>query len=188
MSIITVRDAHHEPRRAPPRGVDRLRGSPASRAVMTFIAKSVSTVFRTTGIVRPFGHREDTMPTVRSSILTLAVASIFGASAHAHHAFTAQYDAKMIIKLQGVVSKVEWTNPHIHVYLDVKDDGGKIATWALEGFPPRALTRLGWTRNLVKPGDPLTVRAFASKNGSMRANMKELTLQDGRTIAVGAVE
>jgi hypothetical protein len=155
---------------------------------MTFIAKCVSTLFRTAGIVRSFGHREDTMPSVRSSILTLAVASIFGASAHAHHAFTAEYGAKKVIRLQGVVSKVEWTNPHIHVYLDVKDDGGKIVTWALEGFPPRALTRLGWTRNLVKPGDPLTVRAFASKDGSMRANMKELALPDGRTIAVGAVE
>ena len=97
----------------------------------------------------------------------------------AHHSFAAEYDSAQLITLKGTVSKVEWTNPHIYVYLDVKDAGGKVTTWALEGYPPNTLKRTGFSRELLKIGDEITATAYKSKDGSNTGAGREFTIADG---------
>lgn len=97
----------------------------------------------------------------------------------AHHSFSAEYDATAMVALKGVVSKVEWSNPHVHIYVDVKDDSGKVTTWDLEGNPPTVLIRRGVTRNLVTVGDPVTVTGFRARDNSTRASRFEVTATDG---------
>ena len=114
--------------------------------------------------------------------LILATAGVLSA----HHSFAAEYDINKKVTMTGVISKIEWTNPHTYYYLDVTDADGKVVTWALEGFPPSSLTRIGWKRDTIKVGDKVTVVAFLSHNGSLRANGREYTLPDGRKLLAGA--
>jgi len=97
----------------------------------------------------------------------------------AHHSFAAEYDSNQLVTLTGTISKVEWTNPHIYVYLDVKDAGGKVTTWALEGYPPNTLKRTGFTRDLLKIGDAVTATAYKSRDGSNTGAGREFTFADG---------
>ena len=97
----------------------------------------------------------------------------------AHHSFSAEYDSTQLITLKGTISKVEWTNPHIYVYLDVKDTGGKVTTWALEGYPPNTLKRTGFGRDLLKIGDEVTATAYKSKDGTNTGAGREFTFPDG---------
>lgn len=97
----------------------------------------------------------------------------------AHHSFSAEYDSNQLITLKGTISKVEWTNPHIYVYVDVKDTGGKVTTWSLEGYPPNTLKRTGFTRDLLKIGDEITATAYKSKDGSNTGAGREFTFPDG---------
>src|SRR5215470_5669504 len=95
----------------------------------------------------------------------LLVAAGFGLAtaampALAHHSFAAEYDGKQLITLSGTITKVEWTNPHIYFYIDVKDAGGKVTNWSLEGYPPNTLKRTGFSRELLKTGDQITVTAY----------------------------
>ena len=106
----------------------------------------------------------------------------------AHHAFAAEFDAKKPVELKGTVTKLEWTNPHIWVYMDVKDATGKIAKWECEGGPPNSLTRGGWTRNLIKTGDEIELQGSQAKDGSNTCNTKAVKLPDGRTLAAGSTE
>src|SRR5688572_24681670 len=79
----------------------------------------------------------------------------------AHHSFGAEYDVKQPITLTGVLTKIEWTNPHSHIYVDVKDEAGRVANWQLEGYPPPALQRLGWRRDVtMKVGDTIKVSGW----------------------------
>jgi hypothetical protein len=105
--------------------------------------------------------------------------------AFAHHAFVAQYDASKSTTLRGVVTKVEWTNPHARFYIDVKDAGGKVANWNLELASPNALRRLGWTRDAIKVGDQVSVLVAPAKDGSKMANARTVTLPDGRKMVAG---
>jgi hypothetical protein len=94
----------------------------------------------------------------------LVVAAIVAPPTSAHHSFGAEYDVNQPITLTGVVTKVEWTNPHTHIYLDVKDDGGKVVNWQLEGYPPTALHRMGWRRDMtMKVGDTITVSGWRAR-------------------------
>ena len=93
----------------------------------------------------------------------------------AHHAFASQFDGNKKITLTGTVTKVEWLNPHIYIYIDVKENGGKVANWAIEGGSPNGLLRSGWTRNSVQVGDEVTVEGFPARNGSNLANMGSVT-------------
>lgn len=106
----------------------------------------------------------------------------------AHHSFAAEFDANKRVILKGTVTKVDWRNPHIYVYLNVKDDTGKVTEWACEGGPPNVLLREGWTRNSVKEGDEVTIDGAAAKDGSKRCNSRSVNLADGRKVFAGSSE
>ncbi len=113
--------------------------------------------------------------------LLLAVAPLLG-----HHSFMAEFDVNKSITLDGVVTKVEWANPHISFYVDVKDDTGKVTNWGFDGAAPAMLTMRGWTRTSLKPGDHVTVAGFAARNGTPFAAASMVTLADGRRILAGS--
>src|SRR3989441_9933754 len=115
--------------------------------------------------------------------LSLAAVPLF-----AHHSFAAEFDGKKPVKVTGVVKKVEWTNPHIWFYVDVKDDSGKITTWGFSGGPPGMLMRRGITRDVLKPGDTVKVEGFRAKDGSNNASGGNVTFADGRKVFAGAAE
>jgi hypothetical protein len=104
----------------------------------------------------------------------------------AHHSFAAEFDQTKSITLAGVVTKLEWTNPHVHFYVDVKEDGGKVTHWDFEGGSPNGLGRQGWTRNSLKVGDTVTVQGFRAKDGSNLASAGMVKLPDGRQVFEGA--
>ena len=97
----------------------------------------------------------------------------------AHHSFAAEYDSSQLITVKGTISKVEWTNPHIYVYLDVKDGSGKVTTWALEGYPPNTLKRTGFSRDVLKIGDEITATGYKAKDATNNAAAREFTFPDG---------
>jgi hypothetical protein len=94
----------------------------------------------------------------------------------AHHSFAAEYDSKKLITLKGIVTKVDWMNPHVYFYLDVKDEAGNITNWGLEMGPPNGLQRSGWTRNTMKIGDEVIVAGTLAKDGSNQANARSVTM------------
>src|ERR1700690_4314493 len=114
-----------------------------------------------------------------SSFAVLAV--LFGgflavAPLPAHQSFSAEYDAKKLVEMKGIVSKVEWMNPHVYFSLDVKDDSGNITNWSFEMGPPNGLERSGWTRNTMKVGDEVIVEGTLAKDGSKQANARSVTM------------
>jgi hypothetical protein len=108
-----------------------------------------------------------------------------GVVVSAHHSFAAEYDASKPITLKGVVSRVEWTNPHARFYIDVKDEKGT-STWNLELASPNVLTRNGWTRRTLNIGDEITVQGSMAKDGSKMANARVVTLADGKRVFAGS--
>lgn len=94
----------------------------------------------------------------------------------AHHSFSAEYDSAKKITLKGIVTKVDWMNPHVYFYLDVTDDNGNVANWAFEMGPPNGLQRSGWTRNTMKVGDEVVVEGTLAKDGSKQANARSVTM------------
>ena len=106
----------------------------------------------------------------------------------AHHSFAAEFDSNQPTSLSGVVTKLEWMNPHTHFYIDVKDDNGKVTNWDLETGSPNALARRGWTRNSLKVGDSVTLQAFRAKDGSHLASARTVTLADGRKVFAGSAD
>jgi uncharacterized protein DUF6152 len=103
----------------------------------------------------------------------------------AHHSFAAQYDRNKPITLTGAVTKMEWFNPHIYFYLDVKDAADVATNWAIEGGAPNTLYRAGWRRDSVKFGDVVTVHGFLARDGTKLVNMQRAVLADGRTVFGG---
>jgi DNA/RNA endonuclease YhcR with UshA esterase domain len=100
----------------------------------------------------------------------------------AHHSFAAEYDMNKPLNVTGTVTKVDWLNPHAHIYIDVKDASGKVANWEFEMHAPNQLIRSGFTRTTVKPGDVITIEGYAAKDGSNLGNAVNITLPDGRKI------
>jgi len=105
----------------------------------------------------------------------------------AHHSFAAEYDSATMLTLKGKISKVDWTNPHIYIHLDVSDAAGKVTTWMLEGYPPNTLKRTGFPRSILKEGDVITVTAYKSRDGSNTGAGREVTFSDGSKKFAGPV-
>jgi hypothetical protein len=98
------------------------------------------------------------------------------APAMAHHSFAAEYDAKKTITLKGIVTKVEWLNPHVYIFVDVTDAKGDIVNWAVEIGPPNILGRTGWNRNTMKVGDEVSVEGFLARDGNKQANAQTVSM------------
>ena len=106
----------------------------------------------------------------------------------AHHSFAAEFDNNKIVKMNGIVTKIDWTNPHVWFYMDVKDESGKITNWGFEMGPPHLLQGGGWTRTTMKLGDQIHVEGSAAKNGSNRANARSVTTPDGKKMGAASSE
>ncbi|HJT86820.1 MAG TPA: DUF6152 family protein [Bryobacteraceae bacterium] len=110
---------------------------------------------------------------------------VAGAPARAHHSFAAEYDVKQPVTLKGVVTRIAWENPHTYIYIDVKDESGKVVNWGFEGYPPNTLRRTGWTKEMLKVGDTVSVTGWRAKDSSTQIAGREVTLPDGRKVFVG---
>jgi hypothetical protein len=107
-------------------------------------------------------------------------------SVAAHHAFAAEFDAKKPLKLRGTVARMEWINPHTWIHLDVKKPDGKVERWMIEGGPPNALYRRGFTKESLPVGADIVVEGFRAKDGSLRGNGRDITFADGRKLFLGS--
>jgi hypothetical protein len=125
----------------------------------------------------------------RQAFLMAVVAFLVGgliSPLWAHHAFNSEFDASKPIKLEGVVKKVEWINPHSWITVDVKGSDGKVQTWEIEAGAPNAMFRRGFTRNSLPVGTLIIVNGYRAKDGRPRANGRDLTLPDGKRLFLGS--
>ena len=127
------------------------------------------------------------MNTRRSAVLSLSF-FIFSLSAPvlAHHGFSVEFDKNSPLTLTGTVTKMEFMNPHIYFYVDVKGKDGKVVNWAFEGGPPNVIYRQGWRKDTLKPGDMVTVKGFRAKDGTHLAAASTVLLPDGREVSAGS--
>jgi hypothetical protein len=125
---------------------------------------------------------------IKSLVLLAAGVVLTVAPALAHHSFAAQFDDTKPVKMTGTVTKVEWSNPHIWFYIDVKDKDGKVTNWGFSGGPPGVMMRRGISRNSIKIGDVVVVDGFRAKDGSNNASSGTVTFTDGRKVFTAAAE
>jgi hypothetical protein len=104
----------------------------------------------------------------------------------AHHAFNSEFDSKRPIKLRGTVTKMEWINPHAWIHVDVKKPDGSVEKWMIEAGTPNTLFRRGFTKNSLQAGTEVLIDGYQSKDGSLRANGRDLTLPNGQTLFLGS--
>jgi hypothetical protein len=120
---------------------------------------------------------------IRVALAITLLCAAAGGRALAHHSFAATFDASKAIRITGTLAKVEWTNPHIYFYVDVKDDKGAMVRWACESAAPGALSRRGFKRSLLKLGDTLIVDGYQAKNGATLMDARRVTLPDGQILS-----
>jgi hypothetical protein len=125
---------------------------------------------------------------MKSAAVVVLLTILAGVQASAHHAFAAEFDAKKPVKLRGTVTKMEWINPHAWVHIDVKKDDGSVEEWMIEAGTPNTLLRRGFTRDSLKPGTEIIVDGYQSKDGSLRANGRDVTLPNGQTLFLGTAD
>jgi len=118
---------------------------------------------------------------MRSLLAFLALAA-FTAPAFAHHSETAEFNPDTPVKVTGTLVKVEWLNPHVWFYVDVKDDKGKVTTWGFAGAPPGALMRRGITKDVLKIGSVVNVTGARARDGTNNASSRSVTFADGRNV------
>src|SRR5262245_18140312 len=104
----------------------------------------------------------------------------------AHHAFDAEFDANMPVTMKGTVTKMEWVNPHVWLHMDVKKPDGKVENWAFESGTPNVLFRRGFTRKSLLPGAVVVVDGYQAKDGTHRANGRDITFEDGKKLFMGS--
>lgn len=122
------------------------------------------------------------MRTILASVFVLIATAV---PALSHHAFSAEFDANKPVKLRGSVTKVELINPHSWIHIDVKGADGKVVSWAIEGGTPNTLFRLGITKDSLPVGTEILVDGYQAKDGTNRANGRDITLTDGKKIFMG---
>jgi hypothetical protein len=123
---------------------------------------------------------------MRYALLTATVLLLIGVPIRAHHSFAAEYDADKFQTFKGVVTKVDWQNPHFHFYVDVTNAKGEVEQWKFEGFPPNMLVRQGWKKDVsMKQGDKITVTGWLARDGSKLAHSREVTWDDGKKLTSG---
>ena len=121
------------------------------------------------------------------AVCAVSLAALIGSvPLRAHQAFAAEYDRDKPIALTGAMTKLEWTNPHARIYIDVKDDKGEVVNWDFELGPPNGLMRRGWNRNSLKAGQVVTIEGFLSKTNPRGANARAVKLPDGRQVFAGS--
>jgi len=126
--------------------------------------------------------RNMTLVVAASALVALATPTPL----RAHHAFASEFDATQPINLRGTVTKVEWINPHTWIHIDVKDSSGKTVEWMIEGGTPNTLLRRGVDKNSLPAGTEIIVDGYRAKNGTNRANGRDLTLPNGRKLFLGS--
>ena len=119
-------------------------------------------------------------------VMTGAALLLAAVPVWAHHAFAAEFDAKKPVKLEGKVTKMEWINPHAWIHIDVKNPDGTVTNWMVEGGTPNTLLRRGFTKDSLAVGTEIVVDGYQSKDGSNRANGRDITFTDGRKLFLGS--
>lgn len=119
----------------------------------------------------------------RASLLLAAI--LTAAPSFAHHSFASEYDGKRPVAVNGVVTDIDWRNPHVYLTVDAKDEAGKVTKMIVEGHPPNILRRTGWTKESLKVGDSISITGWASRDGTARMAGREVSWHDGRKLFLG---
>lgn len=115
-----------------------------------------------------------------------ALMAVWVAPVNAHHSFAAEFDASKPVTIKGVVTQIDWRNPHVWFYVNVKDGEGRTTRWACEMGAPHQLQGRGWLRDTMKIGDVVTVEGSLARDGSNRANARTVTTADGKTLGAAS--